>query len=373
MKELLRYFTFYRFTVTLCCFAFLTTIHGSVSGQPDSVLTYYKVSLEPQYGFITPHNYTMRYLVKKPVWGADLVLFRRTAGDRLWHRYYRKPSVGMGIHYMNLGNPEYFGHAMAVFASTAFHFTEKENGFVYHINYGFSYLTKRFDADNNYYNIAIGSHVNVFLKLSLGYQAEFRNVSIRPYLSFIHYSNGSFHKPNLGINILNAGLTTGFPVKKKYFYPYYGPLTDHPGSFAFSVLAGTAFHQKDPPLSPVYPVYVLRLEAEKIYSRKHSWGGGLDYSNDQAIRFQNDYPEHDPNRLALYMHYSSFFGKFTFSAQSGIYLYDKYTHNGPVITRLGLSYQLWKNIRTCVFLKSHFFVADFIEFSIRYTFFETRR
>jgi hypothetical protein len=373
MKELLRYFILHKTIVSICCTVVFFLLPGTVSGQSDTVLTFYKVTLEPQYGFITPHNNSMKYLVRKPVWGADWVVFRRTAGNRMWHRYYRKPSVGLGLHYMNLGNPEYFGHAFAVFASTGFHFTEKEDGFVYLINYGFSYLSKRFDASDNYYNIAIGSHVNVFLKVSLGYQAEINHVSIRPYISFIHYSNGSFHKPNLGINILNAGLTAGLPVKKRYDYPCYGPITEHPGSYAFSLISGIAFHQKDPPLSPVYAVYVLRLEAERIYSRKHSWGGGIDYSHDRAILFQKDYPEHNPSRVGAYLHYSSFFGKFTFSAQSGVYIYDKYIHNGPVFTRLGLSYKVWKNLRTCVFLKSHFFVADFIEFSVRYTFYKTRQ
>jgi len=367
MKINLRYKLLNKSTV-IACITFTCIIISFFShAQIDSTLTFFKTSIEPHYGFIIPHNQSMKYVVQKPVWGADITFFKRTGGNRLWHLLYRKPSIGAGLHYMNLGNPDYFGSAIAVYVITGFYLKEKTNTFAYNFGYGLCYMTRPFNADNNYFNIAIGSHLNIFLRASFGYNAEIRNIGVKPFLSFIHFSNGSFKKPNLGLNMVSAGMMIALPVKKQYCFPLIGVPNFLDEKYTVSVSAGTTVHQKEPPLSPLYPVYILSAEGAWVYSYKHSAGIGFYWTHDRAIIYQKDYPEHNPVRSGPYLHFNTFYGKFAFSAQSGVYIYDKYKHDAPVFTRLGFSYTFLPNLKTGFYLKSHFFVADYFELSVSYT------
>jgi hypothetical protein len=239
----------------------------------------------------------MKYLVSKPAYGFDLIFFRRTAGNKNWHHIYRKPYVGAGLHYMNFGNPTLLGQAVSGYAFIDFYVNRNKNsGFIYHWGEGIAYITKPFESETNNLNIAVGSHINVFIDLSFGYIWTLRNgIMLKPSLSFTHYSNGSFKKPNLGINIINAKLAINlktFPTKNNKSDVYAPKKEERKYEFQTFFMAG--LHQKDPPMSPVYEVYSLRGQSNYKFSNKHAVGLGIDIFNDHAWRITK---QNHPHRL----------------------------------------------------------------------------
>lgn len=358
--------------VIACAIISYSIVSGTAFSQNDSLLTFFKTGIEPRYGFIIPHNNNLRYLVSKPVFGIDITLSRRSAGEKEWQKYFRNPASGFGLHYINFGSPDYFGSAFALYAMSDFYFSDNKNGFLYHLGYGVSYLTRPFDEENNYYNVVIGSHVNVFFKLALSYSLDINNVAIKPFVSFIHYSNGSFYKPNLGINIANTGINIGIPVKKQYCHPYTGTLTDCTGSYSMLVTLGSGLHQKSNQLTTLYPIYTIRAEAERKYSYKHSWGAGADITYYRFETKQTDFKSVSPYRCGVFLLYNTFINRFIFSAQSGAYIYNEDKEESYIFSRFGLSYSVTDRFRTGVMLKSHFFVADFVELSVTYIFYRSK-
>ena len=358
--------------VITCIIISYSIVSGIAFSQNDSLLTFFKTGIEPRYGFIIPHNNNLRYLVSKPVLGIDITWSKRSGGDKVWQRYYRNPASGFGLHYINFGSPEYLGSAFALYAMSDFYFSDRQNGFLYHLGYGVSYLTRPFDEENNYFNVVIGSHINVFFKIALSYSLDINNVSIKPFVSFIHYSNGSFYKPNLGINIASTGISVGIPVKKQYCHPYTGPLNDNHKSYSMLVTLGYGLQQKSNQLTTLYPIYTVRTEAERKYSFKHSYGAGADITYYRFETRQTDFESVSPLRCSVFLLYNTFINRFIFSAQSGAYFFNEDKAESIIFTRFGLSYSITDRFRTSVNLKSHFFVADFIELSATYIFYRSK-
>lgn len=371
MKQILTYRHFL-IALTICYLHSNSPVYSSeLSTSGDSSLVFFNMGIESRYGFILPHNSTMKYLVQKPTYGFDMVFFKRTSGDKPWHQMYRKPYTGFGLHYMNYGNPTYLGEAYAAYAFIDFHTGRNKNsGFVYHWGEGVAYLTKPFDAENNNFNIAIGSALNVFIDLSAAYVFRLNNgMIIKPSLSFTHYSNGSYKKPNLGINVINSKLLISFPTWETKNYDT-NPVFSKPKNrkMEYQLFIVTGMHQKDPPLSPVYAVYDFRGQANYIFGKKHSAGLGADVFNDHALNTYTGRSKSSITRTGIFVAYNTLFDNVYFTAQAGYYISDHYKNDGKIYSRFGFSGIIYKGFTAGLFLKTHFFVADNIEFGLGYTF-----
>ncbi|HYW96730.1 MAG TPA: acyloxyacyl hydrolase, partial [Bacteroidales bacterium] len=183
-----------------------TAQNGMSADQP------YFVSASWQTGLLFPHHESIMFFVDEPVNGFEVLAGKNLNDQQSWHRYYHSPQTGFGVYHSGLGNHEVYGTTTGFFAffrtgilplHGRFRLTQSTGA-------GLAYLDKRFNLENDYFNRAIGSHVNVFLKFTTAFSWQLTSrLKIDAGGSFIHMSNGNIKTPNFGLNLITAqtGLT----------------------------------------------------------------------------------------------------------------------------------------------------------------------
>jgi len=145
-------------------------------------------------------------------------------------------SVGVGMTYLNMGNNEYLGNAVAPYAYLNIPFVRLRH-FVFGIRPGFgvafvdktyyntindvSYLYNPLQAPNRIANEAIGSHTNAYFAEALYMEIPIKKGwSIVASYGWYHISNGSIRQPNSGYNMFNGQLGLSYmPYADKYNAP----------------------------------------------------------------------------------------------------------------------------------------------------------
>ncbi len=193
---------------------------------------YYKYSLI--YGGVIKHSSKVDAQLEgtnpRPVLGAEFGIEYPTQGEKNWHHYFNMPTYGYALTYLNLGEDDRLGSAIALYPYLDIPLVRtKAVDFNFSNGVGIAYVTKydkttssnpdpnpATNADASY---LIGSPANIFFKSGL-------NISWRPVtqirsdddelnsrytinagLSWMHLSNGNISSPNTGINMWGANLT----------------------------------------------------------------------------------------------------------------------------------------------------------------------
>jgi hypothetical protein len=330
------------------------------------------------YGFVLPHHKEIEYLTTDHVPGLEINIGQRDTRDKSWSKYYRYPFTGVGYFHANLKNPV-LGKVHAFYPFISFPLGKGiENPiFSFYLAFGLSYLTEKYDLVENPTNIAIGSHMNIFLNLALDMQYPIgKNFWLNGKIGMMHMSNGRVISPNLGINLI--GTTAGI---KYYFNPPTVPAGKtspregfNPGmEYSFFINGGTKtrFHFD----TERYYVSSIMLNVEKRFSRTGRTGMGIDIFYDGSIKTdlkrvgEEKVFFSDLVRIGARGGYDIIMGKTTISLHLGYYLYTEYVDLTRLYTRFGLRYALFKNLEANIAVKSHYAKADFVEWGIGYRFF----
>jgi hypothetical protein len=332
------------------------------------------------YGFVTPHHDYIAYFVNDHIRGFQLNVGINTDGSKQWHHSFNFPKVGMGYYNSGLGNREIYGNVNALFFYIDRAYLNVDNRFNFgnRICFGIGNVSKTFDLIDNPFNSAIGTHYNVFIQYSLeaSYRISPRNI-MKFGIGMSHTSNGSFYKPNAGINfitsyigvqqsitdyreLINRARPENADSSKNQFYI----------SGAFGRKAITRLEHKN------FPVYAFTLEYSRKVSRSGWLGlaltGYLDESIQKGIALE--YPEvitstSDNQLIVMNLSYEIKMGKLSFMFQPGAYIKTNYKYTGAVCNKLALRYAFHKRAVAGVAIKSHWVaIADFVEWSIGYQF-----
>lgn len=326
-------------------------------------------------GFLWAHRKEISALPKDRYQGFEL-----RAGIRLfekdWHHTYRFPEIGLSYSFHNPGNPEILGYGHAFTGYGRFRiFETRRTGLFYKLHFGLAYLTKKFNADSNYYNIAIGSHLNVFGRLGIDYRYRIsQDFHLKLGMQLSHFSNTSYARPNLGINLLSASLGIEFTpqisplplpeLRKVIFNPYW----------EFNLM--TAFSAKEitPPGEKKYLTSSLSANIERRISAKHQLGIGYDFFFDASLAKQMTKLNHptegisDYFRNGFHISYGLRYNRVLFAFQVGRYIAEDFLPDSSIYNRLMLRIYGNKNLFFNISLKSHYGRADFSEFGIGYAF-----
>src|SRR3989339_1191393 len=184
---------------------FLFISISSIAGR-DSIPNFF-IKGKFGYGALIRHRESMGNLMRH-VGSMQIELGRQTNGIDLWEQLYRYPEYGAGYYFANLGDPKLLGqvHALYAYLNSPFYRTKKFS-LNYHFAIGASYITRKWDYKENYMNLAIGTHLNVYFNVHLN--AAYRinkKIEIIGGIGACHYSNGAIAQPNLGINVANADI-----------------------------------------------------------------------------------------------------------------------------------------------------------------------
>ena len=109
-------------------------------------------------------------LQKNHLNGLQFSILKTTSGAKAWQSQYNNPEIGVSLSGWNSGNKEQLGNAYAVIPYINFPLIKNNNHqFAIKFGWGVGYVEKIFDAEDNYKNIVIGSHLNCALQFQPNY------------------------------------------------------------------------------------------------------------------------------------------------------------------------------------------------------------
>lgn len=371
-----------RLKSSFICAVFISYVHLAFSQKTDSlvlkspsILKSLSVSATVHYGFYFWSNVKTDYTINSRPGLAEVDINSQTTGAKIWQQLNGYPVIGLGILFGKSGGDQYIGNIGGLVPFINFTLYKRHrltlNG---KFGIGAGWVQKPFNAQTNYKDLVIGSHLNACINLQVlsGIKIEKRTY-LHIGFSLVHFSNGNFKLPNLGLNIpaLSAGLEYKFdgqpglsktivpPVRKKWYY---------------SLFTFAALKQTHPLESPLQLVNLASFEMMKNFSNTGRYGLGINLTYDRALSneiYNSPVFAFDQSKLKLeasiYGAYEYVIGNLSFPMQLGVYVYNNYKIS-DVYESVGIRYRLASQWTAAVQLKTHLGNADFVQWGAGYKF-----
>jgi hypothetical protein len=364
-----------RYTLVLLI-AYAVTIHGNTHAQHKNL----SFRGDLHFGVVLPEYSNFVYLVNKPVYSAEISVVKQSYGKNPWEKLYKYPEGGITLEFTTLGNKDVFGYEIGLFPYVQTPFIRKDK-FVFYNQFGLGlgYATKKFDLENNFQNVSVGSHLNVHFNFKLGTKLKLGNTTwLNSGLSFTHYSNANMSEPNLGLNLatIYAGLIqTVRPVPEQINTPLQAHQSKH--EFAF-ILAAGGKHTRALQ-STVYFTSSASIEYKHHSFRKIHFGGGLDISYDSSTETEmsapgkNDYKPVFDYRTGIHLSQELVYDRFSFILQEGFYLgLTDQVSKSPIYNRAILRWKFNPHWLVHVSMRSHLHILEYPELGFGYFFLKSR-
>jgi len=327
-------------------------------------------------GLIIPEYKFFNYYVEENLTAAEFSIFKKTSGKSVWHKVYNYPEIGIRYYFSNLGNNKIFGNVNSTFLFVNFNIYENNK-----ISYNFSpglglcYVNKIFDIHNNYRNIAIASHLNIFFNFDINLRFRInKKLFITSNINFKHISNASVKQPNVGLNFINAGLGVILKIGEKPEIKDFN-IPDFVKKAEKSVILSTGLKSSNIYDGYNYVISTLSLNYTKYLFYKYAVGVGIDVFYDSSLK--NAFEKIDKIEFKNKYYFNSgisvsnelVYNKLNVGIQVGnfVFLEDMYS-NRLIYTKLVTRYKLTNHLVFSMALKTYFFVADYLGFGLGYYF-----
>ena len=309
--------------------------------------------------------------------GVDFRLgFRLTDPDDIYSNVYRRPILGVGFYAstfnnMNIGKPS----AVYFFITVPMAFERNRKlTFSYSGAFGLSYNFTPYDSITNPSNLFIGSEHNCYFHfgLSMNYKLGSR-FELSMITGLKHFSNGSFKKPNKGLNLIPFTLGVRYKLNKEEIIQEKRPIPDYipHDNWSFSAAVGSKHYDIDDPGNYLKMTYMVRYLRQINYM--YRIGGGFDFFYSAGVKDRVS-PEED---LAGKAFSCAVVGTFEWAINENLYVpigFGVYLKRNevneeliPYYERVGIRYKFNNNIFAGVTIKAHNGKADFFEWTIGYT------
>lgn len=297
--------------------------------------------------------------------------------DSNWKERYNYPDWGFVLLNQEFHN-EILGNTTALNYTTTFYLLNRnaKNQLNVQLGFGGGYNTRPLDFDTNLLNVAMTSHFlfTQHFKLNYTHPKLFKKIGLHAGVSFTHFSNGSYKKPNLGINslFLNVGLSY-FNNSSNIIYQKREEkevFKKQPIHFNLSVNGG--FHESKPGVG-LKPVYYLSGYAHKKIGHKSKLQLGVDFFDSQSVKdyaefyyqIYNEDPENgeraDHKQIGVFFGHELLFNKLSVETQVGYYFYKPFEESAPVYQKVSFKHYLGnKKSAIGISMKIHYFEAEFI-------------
>jgi len=329
------------------------------------------VSISYHHGYLFPHHRLVTYFTKEYINGFDLTLSRYIPELSMVN----PPEMGGGYYLSNLGNREIYGYTHGFYFYTARDFFKNKTPFYLQqsIGYGVSYNTKHFSLSDNYSNRNIGSHLNIFIMYSLNIKAKIAErllFSLGP--TIVHTSNGNIKQPNFGLNLLTTRLCMTYSLdrKGKWIPIPSQKLTDFNRNRYLFILSG-GVRQLSHRIPEYFAIGSFITDYTRRLSPNFALGLGVDYIYDptegMALYVTGAHSENIiPWHIGAHLSIERIWNNISFVFNPGYKIFTPSEHFNHQYNRVGIRYRINSNFVLNYTLKSHKFVADFIEFGAGY-------
>jgi hypothetical protein len=327
-------------------------------------------------GFALPEYEYFLYTIDDYVQSVGLTVSRRTTGKNDWEQIYGFPEYGISLFYSTLGNDMVYGREIALYPFFKLHILSRNRfSFDSQIGLGLSYVTKKFDMEENYRNIAVGSHLNIHFNFGL----DFNYLLMKKYrlyagISFDHLSNGNLQEPNIGINSLTSYLGLGYLVGKSYQPPLH-PLKPHWKDFDFEFVyyIGGKYTRAYQSIFYFTSSGTVELKYEPFRVLHVGIGADIFYDSsterEMTVLQLGEYKENYDFRSGIHLSQEIVYNRMSLIIQEGIYLLltDHVKHN-TMYNRGIIRYYITDHIMVNISMKSHLHVLDYPELGFGYRF-----
>lgn len=334
------------------------------------------LSLRINHGFICPHHSAIRFLLNERITGFEMCVSTQTYGKTVYDKLFHYPRLGVGYLYTSLGNDRIFGKAHALFCLMDFEILgqQKKVSLNYEIDFGIGYLTRQFDPENNLLNIAISKPLNFFggLNFRSYYHINSRQ-EINAGIKLFHFSNGKTGTPNLGLNSLVFSIGYNYRIR-----PYLNNRLETGNEekikknlFDITLAAGTK--ADDQVTNKYYFTSSFVIDYKYRLNLKYALGAGMDLFFDEALGpnktadLGEPYSNSDLYQVGIHGAVYSRFSRLTLMLQVGDYLYATYCKYASFYSRIGFRYNIYRHFSINLSLKSHYAIADFVEWGLTYS------
>lgn len=353
---------------------FLLSLTATGVNAQDSIAYSHSLVVAFHHGFLIAHRPMVQPLQKNKTNAIELMLEQQTTGNKEWHHIYGFPKIGVSAAVWELGNPEKLGKSVTLMPYVSFPIVRKRwMDIDFKFGWGLGYIEKKFDVEYNYKNVAIGTHLNS----SLIAQPQLRfypgnRVALTAGFALTHYSNGSTATPNLGLNFASATAALSWRFRDPAAIPK-KQLSAFIRSRRVTIFASASSKQIYPVNGPAYFAASLSAGHAWQISYKSAFSVGADLFYDHSLYYKIR-DQNLPLNSSLEVFRGGFHGGYeltlsdlTLLLNMGVYLYSK-INDGTFYHRIGLRYQINKNIFVCSNIKAHWGKADFIEWGLGWRF-----
>ena len=340
------------------------------------------MSLNYSYGKILPTN---EFVKGENQYGepmtkyqsATLKLGWQNPGYKDWQKVHNAPYYGVGYYVGDFFNSQEVGYPMAAFGFLGIPLVRWKKLEIYtEFQFGVAFNWTYYDSITNPNNIAIGGGLTVYL--DIGMNATY---AINKYLdlgvgvSFTHFSNGGFERPNRGFNMYAPSISLKYHFAGR---PDVGNIEDPPKNMGKSndlyFMLGYADYQINE--HEMDSNYYALAGIGVYYSFQHSnafrSGPGIDINYAFGLTALPDGSPgpHGWDNLTVGLIYSPELIIDRLSLVGGIGIYAKHSKYGnfkQTYQRLGAKYHITENISVGINVRAiNFMLAEYLEFNVGY-------
>lgn len=332
------------------------------------------IQAEYQHGFILPEYSNLNYLINAPVRSVNLSLVRESTGKNEWERIYNYPTFGFNLLYSTLGNDEINGREVALYPFVRFKLLEQRKwGLFQQTGIGLSYVSRKFNLDENYLNITTGSKINIHFNFRVGSYFQLTNkLKLIASTNFEHFSNGNSMEPNLGLNSWCASLglmyRIGTQTEKNQT-----ALSDKQVKNRFELTYRIGGKRARALASDYFMTSSISFEMKRSVYRAFHVGIGLDGFFDSSTETEMIAAKSIPYKpvydfqTGIHISQSLVYNKLTITFQEGIYAGLLYrVKRRPIYTRLVATYRISDHWAVNMTMKSHLHILDYPEIGFGY-------
>lgn len=340
-------------------------------GQPVKTgfeTSHKSVGLRYSRGFLFAHSALMHAIGRGPNQSLELFIEFQTAGVRPWELYHRLPPWRLLFNVANFSDPRHIGQVYSLGTEMSFPLVRRR---CFYLGLsgalGLGFVTRPFHPVKNNTNAAVSSPVNYLLRpgLEVAFPIH-RQARILAGLSFTHWSVGALTMPNLGMNIpaFHVAVTGGWDVRSLNSAPR--PPFARPPWQADLLLCG-GLKQVYPLGTGFFPTVTLGVWFFRQFTPKSAFPAGIEFFYDGSMKMRMFRAYHSYGydwqalRAGLFSGYEWMINRFSLYFHFGGYFFWPDRLDTRFYQRIGMRCRVGQKWHVNFSLKSHFFVADFLE------------
>ena len=332
----------------------------------------FSIGLGVQHGFIFAHSEAVQNTKGARPTGVEAMLSWQRTDSAIWDLCNCYPRKGLLLSYYDYDTKILGKSITAAYFLEPTYKINNRTFFSFRGAGGISYLTNPFDSIKNPANQSYSTTMSVYLLVGVGVWYKLNESWwLNSSANYQHESNGGMKEPNKGINWPTAGIAISYQPKAANYF------TGIRSSEKFwknnkirwdAALFGVARRTQTESGSRRKALVGFSAIASKQVGRINAITAGTEIYRDAKLsyRLKSDSIDASSIKAGLLAGHEFLLGKFIFSQQLGVYVFDETPYYDRLYHRWGLIYNISNNIGAGINLKVHKQVAEFADLRFIY-------